>query len=250
MVNHPNWLFYDVGAQDIIDNPELRYFEVCSNGSEWPVPKELDGEWYHDHIWDAVLAYRATHGQQPLYGFGCDDTHFYPGSGLENPYVFGDGYLMVRAEELSQKALFEAIRRGDFYASSELDLEDVFFDGKTRTLKVSVPATPDVKYRIRFISTKKGTPTAPVSYVEIPATKEHMNRSRKVPIYADGIGATAKLVEGKRGERLEASYTLAANDLYVRARVESDAPTQFKRRHKLHPDHHTAWTQPYARQSC
>ena len=246
MVNHPNWLFYDVGAQDIIDNPELRYFEVCSNGSEWPVPKELDGEWYHDHIWDAVLAYRATHGQQLLYGFGCDDTHFYPGSGLENPYTFGDGYIMVRAEELSQKALFEAIRRGDFYASSELDLEDVAFDAKTRTLKVSVPATPDVKYRIRFISTKKGTPLDPVSYVEIPATKEHMNRARKVPIYADGIGATVKLVEGKRGERLEASYTLAANDLYVRARVESDAPTQFKRRHKLHPDHHTAWTQPYA----
>ena len=245
MVNHPNWLFYDVGAQDIIDNPELRYFEVCSNGSEWPVPKELDGEWYHDHIWDAVLAYRATHGQQLLYGFGCDDTHFYPGSGLENPYVFGDGYIMVRAEELSQKALFEAIRRGDFYASSELDLEDVSFDAKTRTLKVSVPATPDVKYRIRFITTKKGTPTDPVSYVEIPATKEHMNRSRKVPIYADGVGATVKLVNGKRGERLEASYTLDAKDLYVRARVESDAPTQFKRRHKLHPDHHTAWTQPY-----
>ena len=40
------------------------------------MPKELDGEWYHDHIWDAVLAYRATHGQQLLYAFGCDDTHF------------------------------------------------------------------------------------------------------------------------------------------------------------------------------
>ena len=245
MVNHPNWLLYDVGAQDIIDNPELRYFEVCSNGSEWPVPKELDGEWYHDHIWDAVLASRATHGQQLLYGFGCDDTHFYPGSGLENPYVFGDGYIMVRAEALTQKALFEAIRRGDFYASSELDLEDVSFDAQTRTLKVSVPATPDVKYRIRFLSTKKGTPLDPVSYVEIPATKAHMNRARKVPIYDEGIGATVNLVTGKRGERLEASYTLAANDLYVRARVESDAPTQFKRRHKLHPDHHTAWTQPY-----
>ena len=114
---------------------------------------------------------------------------------------------------------------------------------------MSVPATPDVKYRIRFISTKKGTPLDPVSHVDIPATKEHMNRARKVPIYADGIGATVELVNGKRGERLEASYTLAASDLYVRARVESDAPTQFKRRHKLHPDHHTAWTQPYAKES-
>ncbi len=247
MVNHPSWLFYDVGAQDIIDNSEIRYFEVCNNGSEWPVPKELDGEWYQDHIWDAVLAYRVTHGQQLLYGFGSDDTHFYPGSGLANPYVFGDGYIMVRADELSQKALFDAFHRGDFYASSELDLEDVSFDRATGTLNVSVPATPGVKYWIRFISTEKGTPLDPVSHVEIPATKAHRNLARKVPIYADGIGATVKLVEGKRGERLEASYTLVSKDLYVRARVESDAATQFRNRRRLHPDHHTAWTQPYSK---
>ena len=42
------------------------------------------------------------------------------------------------------------------------------------------------------------------------------------------------------------SYTLAADDLYVRARVESDAPTKFKRKRCLHPAHHTAWTQPYS----
>ena len=49
------------------------------------------------------------------------------------------------------------------------------------------------------------------------------------------------------GDRLEASYTLAADDLYIRARVESDAPTKFKRKRCLHPAHHTAWTQPYCR---
>ena len=247
MVNHPNWLFYDVFAQDIIDNPEIRYFEVCNNGSEWSVPEELDGEWYHDNLWDAVLAYRLTHGQQMLYGFGCDDTHLYPGSGLENPYTFGDGYIMVRAEALTQKALFEAIHRGDFYASSELDLEDVTFNRRTGTLIVSVPATPGVACKIRFITTKKGAPQEPVRYVEIPPTKEHMNRARKVPVYDERIGATVKLVEGKKGERLEATYKLAADDLYVRARVESDAPTQFKRKRCLHPKCHTAWTQPYCR---
>ena len=248
MVNHPGWLLYDIHAQDIIDNPEIRYFEICSNGSEWYAPKELDGEWYNDHVWDAVLAYRAANGQQPLYGFGCDDTHFYPGTGLENPYVFCDGYVMVRAEALTHGALFDAMLRGDFYASSELDLEDVAFDRGSGTLTVSVPATPGVSYGIRFITTKKGVPLDPVSRVDIPATKEHRNHARWVPIYDERIGATAKFEKGGRGERLEASYTLAADDLYVRARVESDAPTQFKRRHKLHPDHKTAWTQPYSRE--
>ena len=66
-----------------------------------------------------------------------------------------------------------------------------------------------------------------------------------MPVYDERIGATVKLVEGRKGERLEASYSLAADDLYVRARVESDAPTQFKRKRCLHPKHHTAWTQPY-----
>ena len=245
MVNHPQWLYYDVVPQDIIDNPEVRYFEICSNGCEWIVPDGMEGEWYNDNLWDAVLAYRRTHGQQMLYGFGCDDTHFYPGTGLENPYTFCDGYVMVRAEELSQKALFDAIHRGDFYASSELDLEDVSFDSKTHTLTVSVPATSGVTYRIRFITTKKGAPLEPVRYVDIPATQEHMNLSRRVPIFDERIGATVKLVEGKKGERLEASYTLAADDLYIRARVESDAPTQHKTPRKLHTRHHTAWTQPY-----
>lgn len=248
MVNHPNWLYYDVFAKDLIDNPEVRYFEVCNNGSEWPVPDELDGEWYCDHLWDAVLAYRMTHGQQPLYGFGCDDSHFYPGTGLEFA-AFGDAYIMVLSESLTQEALFAAIRAGRFYAASQLDLEDVLFDRETGTLTVSVPAIEGVACKIRFIATKKGARLDPVRYVDIPATAEHMNRSRKVPIYDERIGATVRLVEGKRGRRLEASYTLAADDLYVRARVETDAPTKFKRERCLHPAHHTAWTQPYAKEA-
>lgn len=245
MVNHPNWVYYDVYAKDIIDNPEIRYFEVCNNGSEWPVPDGMDGEWYQDIVWDAVLAHRLSHGQQPLYGFACDDTHFYPGSGLENPYTFGDGYIMVRAEALTQKSLFEAIHRGDFYAASELDLEDVSFDRRSGTLKVAVPAYNGVSCRVRFIVSKKDAPLDPVRYVEIPASETHRGRSRRVPVYDERIGVTAKMVQGRRGERMEASYSLAADDLYVRARVETDAPTQFKRRRCLHPDHHTAWTQPY-----
>ena len=248
MVNHPNWLYYDVVAKDIIENPEIRFFEVCNNGSEWPVPDELDGEWYCDHLWDAVLAYRLTHGQQMLYGFGCDDSHFYPGTGLEYA-AFGDAYIMVLSESLTQDALFKAIRAGDFYASSQLDLEDVVFDRETGTLTVSVPAIEDVQSKIRFIATKKGARLDPVRYVDIPATADHMNRARRVPVYDESIGRTVRLVEGERGRRLEASYTLADDDLYVRARVETDAPTKFKRKRCLHPAHHTAWTQPYAREA-
>ena len=251
MVNHPNWVFYDVSAQDIIDNPEIRYFEVCDNGSTPSVPTELglDPEWYMDEIWDAVLAYRLTNGQQPLYGFASDDSHFFPGTGFDNRYFpFRDGYIMVRADELTQDSLFAAIGRGDFYASSELDLEDVSFDSATGTLSVAVPAMPGVASKIRFIVTKRGTPLDPAGYVDIPASAENGDRPRTVAVYDSGIGATAKLAEGATGEALSASYTLAADDLYVRARIETDAASQY---HPdvdcLHPKHHTAWTQPYSR---
>ncbi len=51
------------------------------------------------------------------------------------------------------------------------------------------------------------------------------------------------------GDRLEASYTLASDDLYVRARVESDETAPFYTAGNtaaLHPKVAMAWTQPYA----
>ena len=104
----------------------------------------------------------------------------------------------------------------------------------------------------RYVAVGNGTEKGwPPLCVHPDCYRQYMERFgktasvRKVPIYDDRIGATVRLVEGRKGERLEASYRLAADDLYVRARVESDAPTQFKRKRSLHPEHHTAWTQPY-----
>ena len=102
-----------------------------------------------------------------------------------------------------------------------------------------------VACKIRFIVTKKGVPVQPLSYVDIPANERRKWHSRRVAIYDDRIGETAKLVTGGKGERLEASYKLKDDDLYVRARIESDWPGQFAGRRSLHPHNRTAWTQPY-----
>jgi hypothetical protein len=55
----------------------------------------------------------------------------------------------------------------------------------------------------------------------------------------------ARLVKGGKSERVCASYTLEDDDLYVRARIESDAPGVYGQKRKLHPYTCTAWTQPY-----
>ena len=244
MVNHPHWVYYDIQAEDLKANPEIKYFEICNNTSRWDVPEGMDDQWYNDKQWDAVNAYRYAHGQTPLYGLATDDTHFYPDTGIKYN-AFKDGYVMVRASSLSQESLFAAIDRGDFYAASQLDLEDVNFDFANKTLSVSVPSIAGVACKIRFIVTKKGVPTQPLSYVDIPSNERRKGHSRRVAIYDDRIGETAKLVAGGKGERLDASYMLKDDDLYVRARIESDWPGQFVGRRSLHPHNRTAWTQPY-----
>ena len=62
------------------------------------------------------------------------------------------------------------------------------------------------------------------------------------------IGATVKLAEGARGEAVEAEYTLADDDLYVRARIESDEIAPYYaagNKGPMHPKTAMAWTQPY-----
>ena len=249
-LNHPHWRYYDIVAQDIIDNPDVRFFEVCNNGSDFPTVGLLpDDGLYNDRLWDAVNAVRAKNGQPLLYAVANDDCHFYPCTKTEKPCTFGDAYTMVRAEDLTPTSLFAAMEKGDSYASCGVDLEDVQFDGKT--LHVAVPAKKGVAYTVKFITTKRGTDTAVVQTVSIPERDLHGWRgrpARTVPVYSPEIGATAKSVSGGKGERVAAEYGLETDDLYVRARVESDerAPYYaFGGSGALHPKVAMAWTQPY-----
>ena len=154
------------------------------------------------------------------------------------------------AAALTPAALFDAMEKGDFYASCGVELEDVQFDGKT--LHVSVPAKKDVAYTIRFITTKRGADTGIVQTVSIPqAGKGRSARpARTVPVYSSAVGATAKSVSGKKGDRVAAEYGLADDDLYVRARVESDERAPYYvlgGKGAMHPKVAMAWTQPCQR---
>ena len=57
-----------------------------------------------------------------------------------------------------------------------------------------------------------------------------------------------KTVTFGKGEPVLASYRLADDDLYVRARVESDEATTYPNaKDRMHPLIKVAWTQPYRR---
>ena len=251
-LNHPHWRYYDVVAQDAIDNPDVRFFEVCNNGADFPpVGLMPDDGLYCDRFWDAVNAVRAKTGQPLLYAVANDDCHFYPCTKTDKASPFGEAYTVVHADALTPAALFAAMERGDSYASCGVDLEDVRFDGKT--LHVSVPAKKGVAYTIKFITTKQGVDTSVVHTVEVPSAGKPDQGGRPArtgPVYSKEVGRTVKIVSGKKGKPVAADYSLASDDLYVRARIESDETAPYYSsggKYHMHPKCSTAWTQPYQR---
>ena len=153
----------------------------------------------------------------------------------------------MRAGELTPGALFGAMDRGDFYAAEGIDFSDISFDRTRGTLKVSVPAKPGVKYTVKFITTKIHADVEPIRTVAIPAKGDRPVRN--LPVYSDEIGAVVKSVSFGAGKDAVASYALAPDDLYIRARVESDEPAVYPNAlAKMHPPTKTAWTQPYRRE--
>ena len=220
--NHPLWRYYDYSPNDLIALPQIRLFELNNNGIDRKYDAHPQG-WKPEQFWDVVNACRASHDQSLLLGMGSDDRHSYV-----KP---AKAWSVVRAASLCVNDLFQAIRAGDFYASNGLDFEDIQFDG--RTLSVKIDVREEGKYRIQFLGTKKDyDPTSRViEVVEGPRCP-----TRKIDIYSDSIGRVLDTVEGTEG-----SYTLKADDLYVRAKivkVSDDLQADWQ-------SEPAAWSQPY-----
>ncbi len=81
-------------------------------------------------IWDNVLS-----AGRPIWGVAVDDAHNYYdfGPGMYNP---GKGWIVVRAAELSQDAIVNGIERGDFYASTGIELDELETDAEGIRLRI------------------------------------------------------------------------------------------------------------------
>ncbi len=208
-INHPNF-GYAMTAEDLAAVVSERFFEVY-NGH--PGVNQL-GDKDHPSIetmWDQINAIRCgIAGVAPIMGLATDDSHEYHGKPGSRP---GRGWVMVRSRFLTPEHLIQAMKRGDFYASSGVTLDDVRFDESSRKLTLQIQAQDGVNYRTDFIATLKGDAT------------DH-----------DRIGVVVSSHEGA-----SASYQMTGDELYVRALVTSDQPhvdPSFKDQMQQ------AWTQP------
>ena len=141
-INHPNfrWSITREELEQVRNNRLLEIF----NGHPQVNNEGGGGVPGLEEVWDALL----TNGTL-LYGIAVDDAHRFKQPG--NPDVAGPGrgWVAVRAARLEARALLEALERGDFYASTGVELAD--YQVTPQRMTVSVEATTFSKYRIQFI---------------------------------------------------------------------------------------------------
>lgn len=126
----------------------LVLFEVANEA--WDSNNE--GDTTHpstEELWDAVLSRGGR-----LYGTATDDAHHYYDAASRiqagEPVFTGDvGFVMVRAER-SPEAIRDALRSGDFYASTGVFLDDVSFDEGVLDVRVAPDAA--ASFSISFIA--------------------------------------------------------------------------------------------------
>ncbi|MFN2167511.1 MAG: PHP domain-containing protein, partial [Anaerolineae bacterium] len=88
---------------------------------------EVDDAKGFSHVhWDDMLA-----AGRRLWGVAVDDAHWRDGS-----HDAGLGWVWVKAQELTQRAILESLQRGWFYASSGPQIHDLRLDAEQREIVV------------------------------------------------------------------------------------------------------------------
>jgi len=138
-VNHPNfgWSF---GHRELLSVKGPYLLEVF-NGH--PAVNNAGNFAYLpvEQTWDILLSNGKT-----VYATATDDAHNLKtiSDSKANP---GRGWVYVHVYELSPNAILDSLAKGDFYASTGVELADYSFDGK----EFRVQAKPGKKYLIRFV---------------------------------------------------------------------------------------------------
>jgi hypothetical protein len=134
LVNHPNF-GWALSADELLQLRNFALLEIASGhpyvNAQGPPPAEA--------MWDRLLG-----DGRRVYGVAVDDSHH-----LKRPWdvdvaLPGKAWVVVRAER-DAKSIVAALERGDFYASTGVELEEV------SGTRVKVKEKNKARYRILFI---------------------------------------------------------------------------------------------------
>src|SRR5688500_3208667 len=159
-INHPNF-GWAITADELRQVRNNKLFEIF-NGH--PMVNNLGGGAVPglEEVWDALLSSGIR-----LYGIAVDGAHAFKQPGKPAVPGPGRGWVVVRSGSLEPRALLDAMERGDFYASTGVELSD--YQLNATTMIVTVKKTAFSKYRIQFIGeggkVLKEALDSPASYV-------------------------------------------------------------------------------------
>lgn len=212
-LNHPNFGWAVRDTSDLVGLRGEAFMEIY-NGH--PSTREAGNEEHAsvEDLWDQVNVSRGLMGLPFVMGFATDDSHHHYDVAPQLASM-GRGWVMVRAVSLEPDAIVDAMRAGDFYASSGVSLADVRFS--EGALTVDIAEQEGVTYETVFVGGVRDE--------EDTWTPSILARTSADP----------------------AVYETSGTELFVRAMVTSS-------RLHPHPqddppgaaEHEKAWTQPIA----
>lgn len=141
-VNHPNF-GWALTSDHLIKLQNYSLLEI-HNGHPLVNNKGGGGRPSAEEMWDSVLA-----SGKLIFGVADDDSHYFKRIGDPTAPTPGQGWIFVRAKELTPSAILDAIRKGDFYASTGVELSD--YQASNKQIAVTVKEQSSSKYRIQFI---------------------------------------------------------------------------------------------------
>ena len=208
-LNHPNFRG-SLGVENLANMKGERFFEVY-NGHRSVDNEGATAKHSTEALWDLALTRRLRDGAgdgEILFGLATDDAHdHYEVDAVSVP---GRGWIMVRSKSLEADAIVEAMKRGDFYASSGVTLEDIVVTDDAMT--VTIETDPEVTYTTEFIGVMRGDDPETMAPRVLSTTREN-----------------------------PAVHRFSGDELYVRARVLSDRPHP---RPYAEGEFEQAWVQP------
>jgi hypothetical protein len=158
-INHPNFE-WAITADELARVRNDRLLEIY-NGFPSANNDGGGGSPGMEEVWDKVLS-----SGKRVFGIAVDDAHIFKQPWNVSVSRPGTGWVVVRAAALSASEILGALERGDFYASTGVELED--YKAADGVITVTVKPTPSSKYRIQFIGRNgrllKEVATSPAAY--------------------------------------------------------------------------------------
>jgi len=140
-VNHPNYQWAITG-DDLLRVERFKLFEIY-NGHHQVNNAGGGGVPGMEEVWDRLLS-----SGRVMYGVADDDAHVFRQPGNPDVPGPGRGWVVVRAPQLAPRPIVDALERGDFYASTGVELEDYQVTDKSITITIKQKTRQQVPHPV------------------------------------------------------------------------------------------------------